>query len=112
MAFYIADNKIWVRNYQIEDHTQTAKALHQAKAAGKDPRALVEVGPRFVLVPIRMFGGSFGGPTLYMNPSYVSPNIQRSQAKRVHGQKYQNRMEDNVARAAKDRKSTRLNSSP
>ena len=24
--------------------------------------------------PIRIFQGSFGGPTLYQNPSYVSPN--------------------------------------
>lgn len=102
MAFYIADNKIWIRNYQIEDHTQTSKALHQAKAAGKDPRSLIEVGPRFVLVPIRMFGGSFGGPTLYMNPLYVSPNLQRAQAKRLRGEKYKNRMEDNEARAAKN----------
>jgi hypothetical protein len=32
------------------------------------------LGPRFVLNPIRMFEGSFGGPTLYQNPNYVSPN--------------------------------------
>lgn len=31
-------------------------------------------GPRFVLNPIRMFSGSFGGPTLYQNPTFVSPN--------------------------------------
>ena len=35
---------------------------------------LVEVGPRFVLVPIRIFSGSFGGETLYKNGSYISPN--------------------------------------
>ena len=32
-------------------------------------------GPRFVLNPIRMFEGSFGGATLYQNPHYVSPNM-------------------------------------
>ena len=32
-------------------------------------------GPRFVLNPIRMFEGSFGGATLYQNPHYISPNM-------------------------------------
>jgi hypothetical protein len=32
------------------------------------------LGPRFVLNPIRIFEGSFGGSTLYQNPHYVSPN--------------------------------------
>ena len=31
-------------------------------------------GPRFVLNLIRVFEGSFGGPTLYENPHYQSPN--------------------------------------
>ena len=33
-----------------------------------------QVGPRFCLNPIKIFGGSFGGPTLYENSFYVSPN--------------------------------------
>lgn len=37
----------------------------------------VQVGPRFCLNPIKIFGGSFGGPTLYENPFYVSPNQVR-----------------------------------
>jgi ribosome biogenesis protein BRX1 len=32
------------------------------------------------LNPIRIFGGSFGGPTLYQNSEYVSPNAVRFQA--------------------------------
>ena len=36
--------------------------------------SLVEVGPRVALNPIKIFGGSFGGPVLYENPGYVSPN--------------------------------------
>ena len=32
-------------------------------------------GPRFVLQLIKIFEGSFGGPTLYENPHYVTPNI-------------------------------------
>lgn len=31
-------------------------------------------GPRFVLNLIRIFEGSFGGPCLYENPHYSSPN--------------------------------------
>ena len=34
----------------------------------------MEVGPRACLMPIRIFAGSFGGPVLYENPAYVSPN--------------------------------------
>lgn len=39
-----------------------------------DKMTLIEVGPRFCLNPIKIFGGSFGGTTLYENPFYVSPN--------------------------------------
>lgn len=38
----------------------------------------VQVGPRFCLNPIKIFSGSFGGPTLYENPFYVSPNTVSS----------------------------------
>ncbi|CAA0813281.1 Ribosomal RNA processing Brix domain protein [Striga hermonthica] len=49
---------------------------------------LIEVGPRFCLNPIKIFGGSFGGPTLYENPFYVSPNQIRSLEKRQKAGKY------------------------
>lgn len=29
---------------------------------------LVEIGPRFVLTPIRIFEGAFSGTTVYSNP--------------------------------------------
>ncbi len=35
--------------------------------------SLVEVGPRCCLNPIRVFAGSFGGPVIYENASFVSP---------------------------------------
>ncbi|KAK8986345.1 hypothetical protein V6N11_009905 [Hibiscus sabdariffa] len=35
---------------------------------------IIQVGPRFSLNPIKTFAGSFGGPTLYENHFYVSPN--------------------------------------
>lgn len=41
----------------------------------EEDAALVEIGPRFVLNLIKIFQGSFGGPTLYENPHYQSPNM-------------------------------------
>eukprot|EP00611_Tribonema_gayanum_P004031 TRINITY_DN1324_c0_g1_i3.p1 TRINITY_DN1324_c0_g1~~TRINITY_DN1324_c0_g1_i3.p1 ORF type:complete len:244 (-),score=67.82 TRINITY_DN1324_c0_g1_i3:283-1014(-) len=88
MSFYIADNKVWVRNYQIIDAgdggAKEKKLVHQ----GKEVTSQVEIGPRFVLEPIRLFSGSFGGPTLYQNPAYVSPNEVRANKKRAEGAKY------------------------
>lgn len=54
----------------------------------KNESQLVEIGPRFVLIPIRIFNGSLGGPTLYQNPAYVSPNEERSQYKKRKGERY------------------------
>ncbi|XWS10600.1 hypothetical protein CRYUN_Cryun38cG0010300 [Craigia yunnanensis] len=47
-VFSVVDDHIWFRNYQA--------------------------GPRFCLNPIKIFAGSFEGPTLYENPFSVSPN--------------------------------------
>ncbi|BBH01823.1 Ribosomal RNA processing Brix domain protein [Prunus dulcis] len=55
-VFSIVDDHIWFRNYQV--------------------------GPRFCLNPIKIFGGSFGGPTLYENPFYISPNQIRALEKK------------------------------
>lgn len=42
--------------------------------SAQDGMSLVEVGPRVCLQPIKIFAGCFGGPILYENPAYVSPN--------------------------------------
>lgn len=81
MGFYYADGKIWVRNYQIvEEHPSNAKeANEEQKQHGSQMKtSLVEIGPRFVLNPIRIFRGSFGGQTLYQNAQFVSPNAVRA----------------------------------
>ncbi len=71
MAFIIG-----VRNYQIVDKAE----------AGTDKKTqLVEIGPRFVLIPIRIFLGSLGGPTLYLNNDFVSPNSERAAMKKKKG---------------------------
>lgn len=106
-SFFVADGKVWVRNYQIVDKGDgSASALNRrieragsaAAAAGEgtgteDPLSLVEMGPRFVLNPIRVFAGSFGGPTLYQNAAYVSPNDVRSARKRKAGFKFEDRQD-------------------
>ena len=65
-----------VRNYQIVDKND--------RADGKETN-LIEIGPRFVLTPIRVFNGSLYGATLYQNSSYVSPNEQRAEINRGKG---------------------------
>ncbi|KAL7527184.1 hypothetical protein ACHAXR_001841 [Thalassiosira sp. AJA248-18] len=91
MGFYYADGKIWVRNYQIlEETAATAKEAHsQKKLTGHaHSTSLIEIGPRFVLNPIRIFRGSFGGQTLYVNEEFVNPNVIRSMDKKEKGEKY------------------------
>eukprot|EP00527_Entomoneis_sp_CCMP2396_P000919 CAMPEP_0198142606 /NCGR_PEP_ID=MMETSP1443-20131203/5357_1 /TAXON_ID=186043 /ORGANISM="Entomoneis sp., Strain CCMP2396" /LENGTH=366 /DNA_ID=CAMNT_0043805659 /DNA_START=1 /DNA_END=1101 /DNA_ORIENTATION=- len=91
MSFVYADNRIWVRNYQIlESQPENAKEAHEAKKdeGRASTSSLVEIGPRFVLNTIRIFKGSFGGPTLYQNPEFVSPNTIRSLEKRSKGSVY------------------------
>ncbi|RDD47564.1 Ribosome biogenesis protein BRX1-like protein [Trichoplax sp. H2] len=71
-SFSLLDERIWFRNYQIVEEDGT----------------LVEIGPRFTLNLIRIFDGSFGGPTLFVNPNYNPPNeyrkILRKQAAMRH----------------------------
>ncbi|KAL7143309.1 hypothetical protein ABFS83_08G183100 [Erythranthe nasuta] len=84
-VFSIADDHIWFRNYQISCPNNSQLKLERGDL---DKMTLIEVGPRFCLNPIKMFGGSFGGPTLYENPFYVSPNQIRSLEKRKKAGKY------------------------
>ena len=73
----ILDNKIWFRNYQI---------VYDANDNKKDNTlinpVLVEIGPRFVLDPIRIMRSSFHGSTIYQNENYINPNAQRRAVKR------------------------------
>lgn len=85
-TFSISDNRIWFRNYQILE----------------EDGSLAEIGPRFVMNPIRIFEGSFGGATLYLNPNYVSPNMHRRLLRRQVAQKYVNRVQ--AKKSLEDRK--------
>jgi ribosome biogenesis protein BRX1 len=39
---------------------------------------LVEIGPRFSLVPIKLFSDFLGGETLWANPYYAPPSKARA----------------------------------
>ncbi|PKA53095.1 hypothetical protein AXF42_Ash019003 [Apostasia shenzhenica] len=102
-VFSIVDNHIWFRNYQISvPHNETDKV----DRGGLDKMTLIEVGPRFCLNPIKIFGGSFGGPTLYENPYYVSPNLIRAMEKRKRAGKYVRKVK------AKQRRKTHEHENP
>lgn len=105
MCFCILNNNIWVRNYQIVDKVEVAasssSSSNSSSSKAKHVAAnvqLVEVGPRFVLVPVRIFNGSMGGATLYQNAAYVSPNEERSMLKKHKGNRYKERVEHAAAR--------------
>lgn len=84
LSFSVVDNRIWIRNYQVS----TGK-----KVQSKDDLTLIEVGPRVCMNPIKIFSGSFGGPVVYDNPTYVSPNAIRAALKKTSQMKYSNKVE-------------------
>ena len=76
-------------------------------------KKLVEIGPRFSLTPVRLFGDFLGGETLWSSTTFISPArlqatrmsglVQRRQVKKkakdlVTQQKYDDKMkeEDNL----------------
>ena len=77
-TFLILSFLLGIRNYQIVQKSEAGQEKEKAMQ-------LVEIGPRFVLIPIRIFLGSMGGPTLYQNSAFVSPNAERAMTKRNKG---------------------------
>lgn len=75
--FTLADGKVWVRHFQIQVSSVKEKKDDDEKAKDKETTELVEIGPRFVLTPIVILEGSFGGPKVYENREFVSPNAVR-----------------------------------
>lgn len=82
--FTMLDGRIWFRNYQIvpaeESKGQTSEKSVTPQIS-QDGLSLVEIGPRFVLHPVRAFQGSFGGKTIYLNPNFTPASVIRSQIK-------------------------------
>jgi len=84
LTFSIVDSKIWFRNFQILEKDPL-------QPNGPPQTSLTEIGPRFVLTPIRIFEGAFGGATVFSNPEFISPTAIRSAVRRAKGGKYKYR---------------------
>lgn len=78
IGFYYADEKIWVRHYQITP-------LTDADANDPEKQTLTEIGPRFVLDPIWILQGSFSGKKIYHNSTYSTPTLARRMEKQKLG---------------------------
>ncbi|KAG6032361.1 hypothetical protein E4U41_007236 [Claviceps citrina] len=113
MGFSVADGKIWVRNYQIneeeaslvqsgdgEDGSTKSKGA-SAKARANTEIKLIEIGPRFVLTPIVIQEGSFGGPIIYENREFISPNQIRSDLRKAKASRHNTRVEQKVERVSR-----------
>ncbi|KAH3901086.1 probable Ribosome biogenesis protein BRX1 [Saccharomycodes ludwigii] len=97
MNFSIVDGKIWVRNYEISYATSN-KDKYEEGVSAEDDISLVEIGPRFVMTIILILEGSFGGPKIYENKQYVSPNVLRAQLKKQLAEEARNRSESAIKR--------------
>jgi ribosome biogenesis protein BRX1 len=118
MGFSVADGKIWIRNYEVrevekvkgDDNGEDAaeegdknKGRKGKGGSGGDNTdvSLVEIGPRFVLTPIVIQEGAFGGPIIYENKRFISPNQVRSDLRKAKAGRHNARMEqqrDTLAR--------------
>ncbi|KAB8342710.1 hypothetical protein FH972_022310 [Carpinus fangiana] len=115
MAFTVAAGRVWVRCYQI-DETEASKAADSSTGVGGsvldttgDGRSgketnlsLVEIGPRFVMTPIVMLEGSFGGPVIYENKEFVSPNQVRSEVRKAKAGRHNVRTDQKRERRHKE----------
>ncbi|EON69599.1 hypothetical protein W97_08859 [Coniosporium apollinis CBS 100218] len=114
MGFTVADGKIWIRCYQINETEpgkkkpaadgDAAMDVDDAPKKGRNAEtdvSLVEIGPRFVLTPIVILESSFGGPVIYENKEFVSPNQVRSELRMAKAGRYNRRSEQGVERKVK-----------
>lgn len=91
-TFSLIDDKIWFRHYQV---------------LPEEDGSLAEIGPRFVLNPIKIFAASFSGQTLWENPKYITPTASRALLKKMKAGKYIRHVESKAAyEAARPKEST------
>ncbi|KAH6851008.1 Brix domain-containing protein [Chaetomium sp. MPI-CAGE-AT-0009] len=114
MGFTVADGKIWIRNYEVrevekvkgeggDEEEEVAKSKGRKSKGGDSDTdiSLVEIGPRFVLTPIIIQEGAFGGPIMYENKRFISPNQVRADLRKAKAGRHVARMEqqrDTLAR--------------
>ncbi|KAL9065594.1 MAG: hypothetical protein Q9157_007423 [Trypethelium eluteriae] len=126
MSFTYLEGRIWVRNYQIletepkndkvgqgqgqvngtVDGEQEGDEDREARKSKKGRKGdthiqLVEIGPRFVLTPIVVLESSFGGPVIYENKEFVSPNQIRSELRKARSGRFNRRTEGEIDRKVK-----------
>ncbi|ORZ32201.1 Brix domain-domain-containing protein [Catenaria anguillulae PL171] len=102
LMFAWVDNKVWVRNFQITETAPTGTVFKPNSNANEV--ALNEVGPRFVLNPIKLFQGSFGGIGLWENPDYMTPAaVRRAEKQELQG-KYASKDQQKVKQVEKAKK--------
>ena len=117
MGFTLADGKVWIRCYEVSE-TEVSKNEKNGEEAGDEQAvtstiikkkvvrggetkiSLMEIGPRFVLTPIMILEGSFGGPVIYENKEFISPNQIRADLRLrgagKHAQRTEHRLESRV----------------
>lgn len=108
IGIYGLDGKIWIRIYEIRENESETKTTKDSNPT-TEGISLIEVGPRLVLTPIIIQEGSFGGPIIYENKQFVSPNQLRSETRLSRAGKYASRRGGAEDLAVK-RKSLGLNS--
>ena len=92
------DGKIWIRVYEIREADKKGK---EGGDRSSTDVSLVEIGPRFVLTPIVILEGSFGGPVIYENKEFVSPNQVRSEVRLKRAGRHIRRTDDKEERVVK-----------
>jgi ribosome biogenesis protein BRX1 len=92
------DGRIWVRVYEIREADK--KGQDGGDNSSTDV-SLVEVGPRFVLTPIVILEGSFGGPVIYENKEFVSPNQVRGELRLKKAGRHDRRTDERKQRGLK-----------
>lgn len=105
VGIYGLDGKIWIRVYELREGAKEAATPEEQKLADGAEIAsgikLIEVGPRFVLTPIVILEGSFGGPVIFENKMYVSPNMVRRETRLKKQGRYTQRTFDRSDRVRK-----------
>jgi ribosome biogenesis protein BRX1 len=91
ISFFYTDRKIFFRHYQVAPYTE-------ADLDDPDKQNLTEIGPRFVLEPIRMLAGAWSGECIWASENYLSPTALRSSLKAAMGRKYSVRVSSKTGR--------------
>ena len=81
LNFSILDGRIWFRNYQIVEGDLNEKRLAKDVQKGVVTNKLVEIGPRFVLQPIRIFRYVL----IYLNKLSYSPKQSLTEKTQTFG---------------------------